>query len=151
MQLKIKKLHPDAIVPTYGTAGAACFDLYALRVSRASFVGDIVYPGHPLVCDTGLSFEIPDGYVMEIRSRSGLAFRDGVTAFPGVIDSDFRGEVKVLLMCHDLVEGDLPTRITPGDRIAQAIIQPVRQVQFLEVDELKTTARGAGGLGSTGV
>lgn len=137
MQIKVKKLHKDAIIPKYQTFGAACFDLVA--------VGDAVGYGRVIV-DTGLSFEIPEGYEMVIRSRSGLAFKDGVHAFFGTIDSDFRGEIKVLLIS----EYDENIVIEKGQRIAQAKIQPVQQVTFEEVEELSDTIRGEGGFGSSG-
>lgn len=137
MEIKIKKLHPDAVIPTYGSVGAACFDLVAT---------DIEAGYKRCVVPTGLSFEIPEGFEMVIRPRSGLAFKDGVHAFSGTIDSDFRGEVKVLLMS----ENDVSILVEKGQRIAQAIIQPVQRVSFVEVDELSDTIRGEGGFGSSG-
>lgn len=149
MKLRIQKLHPSARVPEYATDGAAAFDLYAATVSGMEHVGDLVYPGNPVICDTGLAFEVPDGYALRIASRSGLAFKHAVTAFPGVIDSDFRGSVKVMLMCH--YEGDsLPVRINPGDRIAQAMLVAVPRCEFEVAEQLTMTDRGDGGFGSTG-
>ena len=151
MNLHICKLHPNAITPTYGSEGAACFDLYAATVNGHSNLGDIVYPGHPVVVDTGLAFEVPEGYMLRIASRSGLAFKHGIDAFPGVIDPDYRGPVKVLLKCWHLADDEPPVRIEPGDRIAQAYLCAVPRVTFTEVEELSATERGEGGFGSTGL
>ena len=150
MKLRIRKTHPAARVPAYATDGAACFDLHAVTVNGAEHLGDIVYPGHPVVVDTGLAFEIPEGYMLRIASRSGLAFKHGIDAFPGVIDSDYRGSVKVLLKCWHLDEDEPPVRIEPGDRIAQAYVCAVPRVEFEEVPALSETQRGACGFGSTG-
>ena len=139
MKIKIKKLHDDAIIPVYASDGAACFDLYAIEDFN-SFKSTIIAP-------TGLAFEIPLGYEMVIRPRSGMAFGAGIHSFSGTIDSDYRGEVKVLLFC------DMSTNqfsIKKGQRIAQAVIQPVLRVEFECVDELSETVRGTGGFGSTG-
>ena len=150
LNIRIKLTHPNARVPTYGSEGAACFDLYAATVNGAEHLGDIVYPGHPVVVDTGLAFEVPEGYMLRIASRSGLAFKHGIDAFHGVIDPDYRGPVKVLLKCWHLDEDAPPMRIEPGDRIAQAYLCAVPRVTFTEVEELSATARGVGGFGSTG-
>jgi len=150
MDIKIKRLHPSARVPEYASADAACFDLYAATVNGCSGLGDIVYPGHPVVVGTGLAFEVPPGYMLRIAPRSGLAWKHGVEAFPGVIDPDYRGEVKVLLKCWHLGDDEPPVRIEPGDRVAQAYICAVPRVRFEEVAELAATERGAGGFGSTG-
>ena len=151
LNIRIKLTHPNARVPTYGSEGAACFDLYAATVNGAEHLGDIVYPGHPVVVDTGLAFDVPEGYMLRIASRSGLAFKHGIDAFPGVIDPDYRGPVKVLLKCWHLDEDAPPMRIEPGDRIAQAYVCAVPRVTFTEVEELSATERGEGGFGSTGL
>lgn len=153
MKLKIKKLHPDARVPTYGSAGAACFDLYALAVNGAYTIGAHVYDCYPAMCNTGLAFEIPEGYVMLVFSRSGHGFNEDVRLANcvGVIDSDYRGEINVKLTCDRADEGDkLPFYVSPGDRIAQAMLMPVEQCVFEVVAELQQTERGERGLGSTG-
>jgi len=145
MKLKIKKLHPDAVIPKYATEGAACFDLYAIVPAR-------IYPGETLALDTGLAFEVPQGYALRIASRSGLAFKQGIMAFPGVVDADFRGEVRVLLYAQTSpldIHGHID--IKPGDRIAQAYLEKVERVEFEEVTELSETERGEGGFGHTGV
>ena len=98
---------------------------------------------------TGFAFAIPDGYEVQVRPRSGLALKHGITCLntPGTIDSDYRGEVKVILA--NLGEDDF--QITKGDRIAQLVVAPVTHASMVEVDEIDETARGAGGFGSTGV
>jgi len=147
MQLKVKKLHPDAILPKYQTAGAACFDLHACLPDNDAAISTCK---PATVCiPTGLAFEIPEGHVMLVYSRSGHGFKDltRLVNATGVIDSDFRGEVQVKLIRDD--GGSL--FFTHGDRIAQAMIIPVQQVELVEVDELGSTERGAGGMGSTGV
>ena len=150
MKLKIQLQHPNAKAPTYATEGAACFDLYAAQVNGFDCVGDIVYPGHPVSCDTGVAFEVPAGYMLQVRSRSGLAFRHGVEAFHGTIDSDFRGTVQVLLTCDHLDEDEPPVKINIGDRIAQACLVPCPRVEFEVCEQLTLTARGSGGFGSSG-
>lgn len=146
MKLKIEKLHPAAIIPTYGTLGAGCFDLYACN-DGAPHPTD----PHAAIYDTGLAFEVPAGWIMEIDSRSGHGFKDAIrlSNCSGQIDSDYRGEVKVSLR----FDGDPKlrcTKIRSGDRIAQAKLVPAPRVEFEVVDELSTTARGTGGFGSTG-
>ena len=146
MNFKIKKVHPEAKVPVYGSAGAACFDLYAASVidtTNDSSERAVVY-------GTGLQFEVPEGYVMMVYSRSGHGFNYGITLAnsTGVIDADYRGEVCVKLRKSGTDIHGMPY---VGERIAQAMIIPVEQVSFEETDELSRTQRGAGGFGSTGV
>lgn len=138
MQIDILKLHPDAIVPTYGTDGAACFDLYSVEDVNNVFGRAVV--------DTGLAFQVPDEHALFIKPRSGLAFRQACHAFAGTIDADFRGSVKVLLV-H---ERNSTITVKKGDRIAQAMILPVPRVTFRVMEQLSITERGAGGYGSTG-
>lgn len=151
MKLRIQKMHHNARVPEYKTEGAAAFDLYAATVNGYDDdAGAFVYPDFPIVVGTGLAFEIPDGYMLEIRSRSGLAFSHSITAFPGTIDSDYRGEVKVLLT-SSLPDDERPVlRIRPGDRIAQGVVVPVPRCVFEVCEQLTLTERGFGGFGSTG-
>lgn len=146
-EVKIKKLHPDAVVPTYATDGSACFDLYALIPSP--YCCEKVEYNKPITFRTGLAFEIPEGWVMRIYSRSGHAFNNGVrlSNCVGIIDSDYRGEVKVKLI-HDSLCGKL--EIIHGDRIAQAEITPMYRTSFTVVEDLSETTRGPGGFGSTG-
>ena len=133
MNLNICKLHPAAIVPTYSTEGAACFDLYAATVNGFGLRGDVVYRGHPVIVDTGLAFDVPPGWMLKIHPRSGLKFKRGVEAFAGVVDSDFRGSVCVLLESEDDRDESPPLRINPGDRVAQASLVPAPRVTFTVV------------------
>jgi dUTP pyrophosphatase len=128
-------------LPAYATQGAAGMDVVSAE--------DVtIAPGarHPVA--TGLSVAIPEGYEIQVRPRSGLAFKHGITVpnTPGTIDSDYRGELKVLLINH----GPEPFVIARGDRVAQLVVAPVTQGVWKEVDELAQTARGEGGFGSTG-
>lgn len=147
MKLKIKKLRPGAVIPKYATVGAACFDLCAV-INEIKPVP--VYHGLPVTFATGLSFEIPEGWVMLIFSRSGHGFKSGVrlSNCTGVIDSDYRGEVGVKLTKDQDEAGAF--EVHHGDRIAQAMLVQIPQVELIEVDELTETARGDGGFGSTG-
>ena len=145
LTVRVVRLHPDARLPTYATDGSAGMDLYADHNITLS-------PGFVTLVRTGLLLEVPVGYVGDVRSRSGLAKRGIVVAnSPGTIDSDFRGEVGVLL--HWVYDGEhgLSQVINRGDRIAQLVIAPVPRVQLVEctAEELTQTARGAGGFGST--
>jgi dUTP pyrophosphatase len=144
MQLKIKKLHPDAIIPQYQTDGAACFDLHAITDFQTVFVCSEVAK----TFRTGLAFEVPVGQVLLIFSRSGHGFRNDtrLANCVGVIDSDYRGEVQVRLKC----DGMSYLEVKQGDRIAQAMLVQVPRVELVEVEELSDTARGASGFGSTG-
>ena len=145
LKLNVKKLTPSAILPTYGTTGAAGADLYALPE------GDpiTILPGQTVMIHTGLSMAIPDGYVGLNFARSGLASKRGLAPANkvGVIDSDYRGELMVALHNH----GSEPQIVNPGDRVAQFVIVPVMTAAFVEVDSLDDTARGEGGFGSTGI
>lgn len=141
MQLKYKKLHPDAITPRYATDGAACFDIAAMHDA-------VVRNADPAIIATGLSFEVPPGHVMLVYSRSGHGFKHGVRLANcvGVIDSDYRGELMVKLTADDR----RAMNVYAGDRIAQVMIIPIPSVELVEADELSETARGGNGLGSTG-
>lgn len=142
--LKWKKINHKASIPKVQSAGAACFDLNACLVEPV-----LLKKGKVIAIPTGLSVEIPEGYEMQVRARSGLAFKHGLTLVNGIgtIDSDYRGELKVLVT---LLQDD-ELLIKDGDRIAQALIAPVLKVKHEEVSELSDTDRGAGGFGSTGV
>ena len=133
-------------LPAYETASAAGMDL---RAAVAEDEPVTLRPGSRAPVPTGLAFALPDGFEGQVRPRSGLAAKHGVTLVntPGTIDADYRGEVKVLLI--NLGEEDVVIR--RGDRIAQLVIAPVVQAVWAEVDSLDETARGAGGFGSTGV
>ncbi|KVR21660.1 hypothetical protein WK13_34550 [Burkholderia ubonensis] len=143
MKLKIKKTHPDAILPTRATDGAACFDLYALGTKK-----DHPSDSTATVFQTGLAFEVPRGYAMLIFSRSGHGFKDAIrlSNCVGVIDSDYRGEVQVSLR----FEGKHTTRPQRGERIAQFMLVASPDLELEETLALSSTARGTGGFGSTG-
>lgn len=141
MNLKIK-LAEGAICPLKQTINASGLDLHALE-------GGLIYPGGRQLVPTGVYVEIPSGYEGQVRPRSGLAHKHGVTVLnsPGTIDSDYRGEIKVNLINH----GKEPFHFEQGDRIAQLVICPVADVTTISVmDELSLTKRGEGGHGSTG-
>ena len=139
----VKKLRPDAILPTYGSAEAAGADLYACLVEPLT-----IAPGESVFVPTGLAMEIPKGCAGLIYARSGLACKRNLAPANkvGVIDSDYRGEFIVVLHNH----GNQPQQIAHGERIAQLVITPVFTPGFAEVDELSDTQRAAGGFGSTG-
>ncbi|MXP47539.1 dUTP diphosphatase [Altererythrobacter luteolus] len=141
--VKLKRLpHGEGLaLPAYATEGAAGMDVLSAE--------DVVLePGTRHAVATGLSMAIPQGYEIQVRPRSGLAFKFGVTVpnTPGTIDSDYRGELKVLMINH----GSDPLPIKRGERVAQLVLAPVTQAAWLEVDDLDETARGSGGFGSTG-
>lgn len=142
MNIKIKCLTETATIPTYATDGSGCFDIYSDNLHDS-------YVFNPAVFSTGIAVEIPEGHVMLIFSRSGHGFNNNVrlSNSVGVIDADYRGEVKVKLACDDMDSG---MEIKHGERIAQALVMPVQKVTFIEVDELSSTERGVGGFGSTG-
>lgn len=144
--LGVKRLTDTAILPAFATAGAACFDLHADLKSEDGCEQIIFSYEH--VFRTGLAFDIPKGYALMVYSRSGHGFKNDVRLANcvGVIDSDYTGEVKVKLT----IDNDGGFVVSHGDRIAQAMLIKVPCVQLVEVDELKTTERGANGFGSTG-
>src|SRR5574337_1122648 len=148
MKLKIKKLHPDAIIPQYQTEGAACFDLHAIIPER---VPRVILSSSPETFRTGLAFEVPDGWALLIYSRSGHCFGHDtrLANCVGVIDADYRGEVQVRLTRDSSPSGN--ARVVHGDRIAQVMLIQAPRVALVEVDELFETVRRAGGFGSTGV
>ena len=135
----------DLPLPAYETAQAAGMDLRAAVPEDEPLV---LQPGERFAAPTGLAFALPPGFEGQVRPRSGLAFKNGITCLnsPGTIDADYRGEVKVILINH----GAEAFTIRRGDRIGQLVIAPVVQAQWAEVESLDETARGAGGFGSTG-
>ncbi len=164
MEVKIKKLHPDAVIPHYAHVGDAGFDLVAVE-------DVIIYPGESASVPIGLAFEIPPGLELQIRDRSGIAKKTKlrVSNAPGTVDCTYRGEVKVLFdnisqypipdmlsvgidgknaIGHEVESGVY--RIRKGDRIAQGVIAYLPSVILVETDELSETERGTGGFGSTG-
>lgn len=142
--VKLKKVRQQAEIPVYMTAGAAGADVKACLESPLT-----VEPLQRVQVPTGLSVSIPLGFEIQVRPRSGLSFKQGLTVVnaPGTIDSDYRGEIGILLVNLS----SQPVVIQHGDRIAQLVIQRVDRIQWQEVEELDETARGAGGFGSTGV
>ncbi len=145
LRMRVKRLNADAIVPQYATPGAACFDLHSTDQGMVS-------KDAALVLGTGLAFEIPQDHVMLIFSRSGHGFKNDVrlSNCVGVIDSDYRGEVKVKLAKDgpDGIRGVMS--VEKGERIAQAMVIPVQRVVLECADDLSATERGDGGFGSTG-
>jgi len=141
--IKVKKLRPEARLPAYMTAGAAGADLYAAVVAPVRIAA-----GERTVIPIGIALEIPEGFEGQVRPRSGLAVRDGLTVLnaPGTIDSDYRGELGIVLVNH----GSEPFVVEPLSRIAQLVIAPVVQAQIEEVEALSDTTRGQGGFGHTG-
>ncbi len=139
IKVKVKKLHPDAKIPTHGTEHAAGFDLYSIETI-------ILQPGERHAFATGISIEIPEGLATLFWDRSGMGFK-GIHRFAGVIDSDYRGELKIILF-NSTKE---PFTIEKGDRIVQAIIQDYYTPEFEEQTDLSDTQRGEGGFGSTGM
>lgn len=148
--VRAKKLHPDATMPARASAGAACFDICAVDTDHFSPHPNDAYAA---IFRTGLSFEIPPGFVMLLFSRSGHGFNSAMrlSNCVGVIDSDYRGEVLVS-MRFDASTGDYRCpKIRDGERIAQAMIIPIPAVEFVMADDLGETNRGIGGFGSTNV
>ena len=143
MRVRIQRLDPDAFLPEYahGPDEDAGMDLRALEDA-------LLEPGEALTVRTGIAIELPAGYEAQVRPRSGLAAKSGVTVLnsPGTIDSDYRGEVKVILINH----GAAAFTVTPGMRIAQMVVARVAHVTWEQTAELPETDRGAGGFGSSG-
>ena len=144
MQIKVKKLVSGAHMPTYGTDFSAGADLYALPGENV-----LIPKGETRFIRTGLSFEIPEGYAGFVYARSGLSCRQGVAPANkvGVIDADYRGEVRIALYNQSREDFSLQG----GERIAQIVFAPVMHVKFEEAEHLSDTARGEGGFGSTGI
>lgn len=141
--IRVKKLHPSAKLPTYGSVEAAGADLYACLDEPVT-----VQPGETAWIATGIALEVPVGCAGLVYARSGMAAKRGLAPANkvGVVDSDYRGEVKVVLLNH----GTQPQTVEHGERIAQFVITPVLTPIYEEVAELSDSQRGAGGFGSTG-
>ncbi|MBU8739741.1 dUTP diphosphatase [Bacillus licheniformis] len=168
MNVKINRLSPDAQIPQYAHASDACFDLVAAE-------DVVIEPGETALVKTGLAFEIPEGYEMQIRPRSGITLKTKLRVQLGTVDAGYRGEVGVIVdniaevveetdyiatsVMGETIMLSIPLGyvkynaylIRKGDRIAQAVIKPVEQAAFTEVPELGDSDRGAGGFGSSGV
>ena len=142
MNIKVKKLYKDVVLPEYKTSGAAAFDF-------ESMIDIIINPNETRIIPTGLAFEIPDGYELQVRPRSGLSAKTKlrVSNSPGTIDSDYRGEVCIIL---DNISSEESYTINKGERIAQGVISKVEKITFEEVENLSETERGEAGFGSTG-
>ncbi len=141
--IRVKKLKENAILPTYGSAGAAGADLYACLDEAVT-----IFPGETAWIPTGIALEVPEGCAGLVYARSSLGAKRGLAPANkvGVIDSDYRGEIRVVLLNH----GKEPQTILSGERVAQFIITPVLTPAYEEVLELSDTSRGTGGFGSTG-
>jgi dUTP pyrophosphatase len=141
IDIRVKRLpHGEGLpLPTYGSDHAVGLDVVAAESLMLA-------PGARHAVATGIAMAIPHGYEVQVRSRSGTAVRNGITCLTGTIDSDYRGELKVVLVNL----GEEPFEILRGERIAQLVPAPVLRAAFAEVDELDETARGSGGFGSTG-
>lgn len=142
--IKVKRLYSDAKLPRYATEGASGMDVCACLDEPMD-----IPSGMGANISIGLAFEIPPGYELQVRPRSGLALKYGITLLnsPGTIDSDYRGEVRILL--ENL--GKEPFTVNNGDRIAQLVLAPVLRAELIEAVRLSGTKRGGGGFGSTGV
>lgn len=161
--VKIKKVHPNAEIPEYMTAGAACFDITAVNIDLRNSIG---HSTQYATVRTGLAFEIPEGYKLCIVPRSSFCHKDWIMQnSPAQIDSDYRGEVMLKFQAipidtnsqherekishtHNLIQNGFPYSI--GDRVAQGYFEKVIQAEFIEVNELNETERSTGGFGSTG-
>tara|TARA_B100000475_G_C14790182_1_gene227344 strand:- start:80 stop:517 length:438 start_codon:yes stop_codon:yes gene_type:complete len=143
IKVLVKKLNPKAQLPKYKTEGSSGMDLMALTENPI-----IIEPQKTALIPTGLSIAIPEDTELQIRPRSGLAVKYNISVLntPGTIDSDYRGEIKIILFNH----GKEEFTVNNKDRIAQMILMPVLKAEFEEVDNLPNTIRGSGGFGSTG-
>ena len=143
IKVQIKKLDPKAKIPEYKTEGASGVDIMALLENKIT-----LDPGESKIIPTGLSIAIPDDLEVQIRPRSGLAAKSNISVLntPGTIDSDYRGEIKIILINHSNEKFEVKN----GDRIAQMVLMPVLKFKFEEVSKLDDTIRGSGGFGSTG-
>ena len=142
MTLRFKRIHPDAVLPAYAHEGDAGMDVRSVEDVE-------IAPGTRSLVHTGLVMMLPQGYEAQVRPRSGLALKHGVTVLntPGTIDEGYRGEVGVILANF----GAEPFAVKKGDRIAQIVVAPVTRAEIAEVEEVDGTERGGGGFGSTGV
>lgn len=150
MKLGFKKIHQDAKLPSYAHESDAGMDICAIS-------DEVLKVGVPKLIKTGLVAQIPEGYELQVRPRSGLALKRGITVWnsPGTIDSGYRGEIGVILMyMNSDSSGDILNRITSiskGERIAQLVLAPVTKADVVEIEDIEDTDRGTGGFGSTGV
>ncbi len=143
VKVLVKKLHPKVQLPSYKTQGSSGMDLMAFIESSIN-----ISPNSSAIIPTGISIAIPNDVEIQIRPRSGLAAKSNISILntPGTIDSDYRGEIKIILFNH----GSKEFIVNNNDRIAQMILMPILKVDFEEADNLPETLRGSGGFGSTG-
>ncbi len=141
-KVKIKKLHEDAIIPEYAHKGDAAMDVFSIETM-------LIAPMRRALVKTGISFEIPKGYEIQVRAKSGLALNEGITVLngPGTVDSTYRGELGVILINHS----SKSYLVEKGKKVAQIVLNKVEEIKFKEVKDLKKTVRGTGGFGSTGL
>jgi dUTP pyrophosphatase len=144
VEVEIKCMHPDSRTPVYETEHAAGMDLRAYLEQELC-----LHPGERVLVETGIAIALPQGYEAQVRPRSGLALKYGVSLLnsPGTIDADYRGEIKVVLINH----GSEVFKVSNGDRIAQLVVAPVSRVEWKETTELNCTVRADGGFGHTGI
>lgn len=141
MKIKIKKLNAKAVIPSYATIGSSGMDLHACIQQKV-----LLEPLERILIPTGLSIEIPLGYEIQVRPRSGISLKEGKVCILGTIDSDYRGEIGIILANI----GNEIIVLSPNERIAQIVLKKVEKIEFEEVSELSETERGTGGYGSTG-
>jgi dUTP pyrophosphatase len=142
VKIKIKKLQPEAVIPTYAHKGDSGMDVFAINEL-------VLLPMRRALIETGLSFEVPQGYEIQVRPKSGLALKEGISIVntPGTLDSNFRGELGVILINHS----GKPFKVEKGKKIAQIVVSKVETATFNEVKSLSKTMRGSGRFGSTGL
>jgi dUTP pyrophosphatase len=141
MKFEVKKLHRDAKIPSYARQGDAGFDLHSVENYE-------IHPGKRELIKTGLAVAVPEGYELQIRPKSGLALKYGLSVLnsPGTVDSGYRGEVGIILINY----GDEIYNVEKGEKIAQGVLNKIEIADFVEVEELEDSQRGIGGFGSTG-
>ncbi|MCF7861983.1 dUTP diphosphatase [Candidatus Woesearchaeota archaeon] len=142
VNVKVKKIKDNAVIPQYAHEGDAGVDLYSCERY-------VLSPGQRVLVSTGIKIAVPMGYEAQVRPKSGLALKAGITVLntPGTIDAPYRGEVGVILMNHS----DTEFVVEPNTKVAQMVLKKVEQAEFSEVDDLDDTSRGEGGFGSTGL
>jgi dUTP pyrophosphatase len=142
LKIKIQKINEDAAIPKYAHDGDAGMDVFSTKTC-------VLMPNHRILIGTGLKMEIPEGYEMQMRPKSGIALRDGITVLnsPGTNDSNYRGEIGVILINHS----SKPYKIEKGQKIAQVVFNKIEKAKFIISKNLSKTTRGEGGFGSTGL
>lgn len=149
VKIKFKKTYKDTTLPKKAHSSDAGMDLYAYIETTVAFRERVLFPGEWCLIDCGFSMSMPEGWEAQIRPRSGLAYKHGITVLnsPGTIDRSFTGKIKVILYNHGTEE----FVVRHGDRIAQMVISEIPEIEIEEVDSLDDTDRGTGGFGSSGV